>query len=348
MSVRSHVTPYWNVGRGRRSKFTGKDVMFMVLVVLKNGGAWEMLSNIFHVKTATFIKTITNFVRVVAPRLYDEWVKEKAREESMRMLVTSGRTSGRTFVHHPYALYGTDVTFQQVTGPSTTWQKRFHTTVPSTNFTATKLRYRSAPVDLRLTVRSTLVATRMTSPCSGSTKLSTTPRNGKRTRTARCMTRGYSAPSTRTSGRSLADKGNQGAEQHVRCIHPTKSTNLPAAVVQQNADISSDRIIVENWFGKLCGLWRICADKYRGAEDFYDDIFQTCAALTNCHIGFYPSARLTARSITSDRTGSLLSDARSRRSGASLKSESESVAAFVSACRWMTEPTVIVHVRRTF
>ncbi|KAE9132401.1 hypothetical protein PF005_g6051 [Phytophthora fragariae] len=101
MSVRSHVTPYWNVGRGRRSKFTGKDVMFMVLVVLKNGGAWEMLSNIFHVKTATFIKTITNFVRVVAPRLYDEWVKEKAREESMRMLVTSGRTSGRTFVHHP-------------------------------------------------------------------------------------------------------------------------------------------------------------------------------------------------------------------------------------------------------
>ncbi|KAE8904147.1 hypothetical protein PF011_g5315 [Phytophthora fragariae] len=144
MSVRSHVTPYWNVGRGRRSKFTGKDVMFMVLVVLKNGGAWEMLSNIFHVKTATFIKTITNFVRVVAPRLYDEWVKEKAREESMRMLVTSGRTSGRTFVHHPYALYGTDVTFQQVTGPSTTWQKRFHTTVPSTNFTATKLRLNEA------------------------------------------------------------------------------------------------------------------------------------------------------------------------------------------------------------
>ncbi|KAE9319954.1 hypothetical protein PF001_g5632 [Phytophthora fragariae] len=106
MSVRSHVTPYWNVGRGRRSKFTGKDVMFMVLVVLKNGGAWEMLSNIFHVKTATFIKTITNFVRVVAPRLYDEWVKEKAREESMRMLVTSGRTSGRTFVHHPLIAIG--------------------------------------------------------------------------------------------------------------------------------------------------------------------------------------------------------------------------------------------------
>ncbi|GMF13785.1 unnamed protein product [Phytophthora lilii] len=79
-SVRSHVARSWNVGRGRRSKFTGKYVMFMLLVVLKNGGTWEMLSNIFHVKTPTFIKTITSFVRVVAPRLCDDWVSEKAEE----------------------------------------------------------------------------------------------------------------------------------------------------------------------------------------------------------------------------------------------------------------------------
>ncbi|KAG2790291.1 hypothetical protein PC112_g24400, partial [Phytophthora cactorum] len=40
----------------------------------ENGGTWEMLSNIFHVKTATFIKTTTSFIRVIAPRIYDDWV----------------------------------------------------------------------------------------------------------------------------------------------------------------------------------------------------------------------------------------------------------------------------------
>ncbi|ETO66135.1 hypothetical protein F444_16619 [Phytophthora nicotianae P1976] len=86
----------------------------------------------------------------------------------------------------------------------------------------------------------------------------------------------------------LTDKGYQGLEQHVRCIHPKKVTNLSPTVVQQNADVSSDRSIVENWFGGLCTMWRICADKYRWGEDLYDDIFQTCAALTNYLVGFYP------------------------------------------------------------
>ncbi|KAE9097892.1 hypothetical protein PF006_g23478 [Phytophthora fragariae] len=121
-----------------------------MLVMLKNSGAWEMLSNIFYVKTATFIKTITNFVPVVAPQLYVDWVKEKVQEESMRMLVTSDPTSRTT-----------------------------------------------------------------------------------------------------------------------ECGHLERSNHRRELV----------------W--KVCRLWRICADKYRWAEDFYDDIFQTCAALTKYHIGFY-------------------------------------------------------------
>ncbi|KAG3098932.1 hypothetical protein PI124_g15264 [Phytophthora idaei] len=114
MSVRAHVTRHWNVGRGRRSVYKGKDLLFMLLVVMKNGGTWEMLSSIFHVKTPTFIKTITGFIRAIAPRLYDDWVAETPREETMRMLVTSGNT----FVYHPCALYATDVTFQQANRPA--------------------------------------------------------------------------------------------------------------------------------------------------------------------------------------------------------------------------------------
>ncbi|KAG3022294.1 hypothetical protein PC119_g9313 [Phytophthora cactorum] len=69
-SVRSHIVRYWDVGRGRRSTFAAKDVFFMLLVVMKCGGTWDMLSRIFKIKTPTFIKTITGFIEVVAPKLH--------------------------------------------------------------------------------------------------------------------------------------------------------------------------------------------------------------------------------------------------------------------------------------
>ncbi|KAG2925211.1 hypothetical protein PC115_g8338 [Phytophthora cactorum] len=66
----THIVRYWDVGRGRRSTFAAKDVFFMLLVVMKCGGTWDMLSRIFKIKTPTFIKTITGFIEVVAPKLH--------------------------------------------------------------------------------------------------------------------------------------------------------------------------------------------------------------------------------------------------------------------------------------
>ncbi|GMF60997.1 unnamed protein product [Phytophthora fragariaefolia] len=82
----------------------------------------------------------------------------------------------------------------------------------------------------------------------------------------------------------LADKGYQGLAGQTRYSHPKKGRNLSRADLQFNDDVSSDRVIVENVFGRLCTLWRVCADKYRWGEEPYDDIFQSCASLTNFHI----------------------------------------------------------------
>ncbi|RHY20158.1 hypothetical protein DYB32_010215 [Aphanomyces invadans] len=85
----------------------------------------------------------------------------------------------------------------------------------------------------------------------------------------------------------LVDKGYQGLQEKFRAIHPTKSSgnaSLPTETVIENRNISSDRIIVENFFGRLCSIWRVCADKYRWSEDLYDTIMRCCVALTNCHI----------------------------------------------------------------
>ncbi|RHY24711.1 hypothetical protein DYB32_008724 [Aphanomyces invadans] len=55
-----------------------------------------------------------------------------------------------------------------------------------------------------------------------------------------------------------------------------------------NAKLASDRVIVENFFGKLKTLWGIVSDKYTWKKDEYNMHFQTCVALTNVHVCFNP------------------------------------------------------------
>uniref|UniRef100_H3H7X7 DDE Tnp4 domain-containing protein n=1 Tax=Phytophthora ramorum TaxID=164328 RepID=H3H7X7_PHYRM len=69
---------------------------------------------------------------------------------------------------------------------------------------------------------------------------------------------------------------------------------FPCALVGDRAEetsndqISSDRVIVENYFGRLNVLWRITTDKYRWNESLYDDVFRLSVALTNFHVSISP------------------------------------------------------------
>eukprot|EP00644_Phytophthora_capsici_P016038 jgi/Phyca11/115373/e_gw1.28.60.1 len=53
----------------------------------------------------------------------------------------------------------------------------------------------------------------------------------------------------------LADKGYQGIAAHLRCIHPKKGRSLSRADQATNDLIAHDRVIVENFFGRLNQLW---------------------------------------------------------------------------------------------
>ncbi|KAE9049346.1 hypothetical protein PR001_g3399 [Phytophthora rubi] len=58
----------------------------------------------------------------------------------------------------------------------------------------------------------------------------------------------------------LADKGYQGAATMLRVVHPKKKPRngeLTAEEHARNARVSSDRVLVENLFGRVCLLWEI-------------------------------------------------------------------------------------------
>ncbi|RQM29800.1 hypothetical protein B5M09_012234 [Aphanomyces astaci] len=58
--------------------------------------------------------------------------------------------------------------------------------------------------------------------------------------------------------------------------------------IQTNDRIATDRVIVENFIGRLKTLWSICSDCYRWTRQNYDVLFRTCVAMTNVHIRMHP------------------------------------------------------------
>ena len=55
-----------------------------------------------------------------------------------------------------------------------------------------------------------------------------------------------------------------------------------------NSRVSSDRILVEKFFGWLCNLWSLFAVKWRWNLGLYDGFFRVADALTNFHIKSHP------------------------------------------------------------
>ena len=85
----------------------------------------------------------------------------------------------------------------------------------------------------------------------------------------------------------LMEKGYQGASEYVRAVMPRKKQPNRAMSLEDttfNRRVSSDRIVVENYFGRMGQIWTVVSDKYRWSEGSYDSIFRTCLALTNMHV----------------------------------------------------------------
>ena len=69
----------WNVGRGRKSTYEGKDVFMLALSVVKMGGKWDEMALPWKLKPATFQAMIMKFIEAVNHKLYAVIFKMLAR-----------------------------------------------------------------------------------------------------------------------------------------------------------------------------------------------------------------------------------------------------------------------------
>ncbi len=111
--IKEFVSANWNVGRGKKCEFGGKDMLFMVLVTMKNGGTWEFLGNMFLIKTESFQRMIIKFLNMITDYIFKKWVDKLLKEQTMKNIIYTNNT----FKNYKFCKYAVDVTFQQCNKP---------------------------------------------------------------------------------------------------------------------------------------------------------------------------------------------------------------------------------------
>ena len=285
--LRDHVLCNWNIGRGRKSKFSPKDVLLMLLSVLKRGEAWDVMAMSFGISPPSFEKLIMVFLNVVSEFCYENFVEGVQEKWNMTRL----SEKNRLFRNKPWALYATDVRFQQ-------------SNRPSGNHAESKAWFSGKHKLYGLKTEVSVLPIGFAIDCTNMYKGSVSDKA--------IMQEGYEKHRYFTKKNPaekalddqgeflehypdqwaiLVDKGYQGCLEGLRVIHPKRKPKggyLTKEEKKANVEISSDRITVENFFGRLCQLWGLMSKKYRWNLRSYDQFSRFAVSMTNFHISKHP------------------------------------------------------------
>ena len=87
------------------------------------------------------------------------------------------------------------------------------------------------------------------------------------------------------------DCGYDGAAKFGRFLTPKKRSScrdLDADDVRKNGKIEKDRVIVENYFGRMKCLWGMAKRTFCLKDDLYCGFFCMFVAMTNYHVLLFP------------------------------------------------------------
>lgn len=283
LNMEDSITQVFCSGRGKKSAVKPKDCLFMLLTVLKHGGNWDFLAKMFNCKGPNFERLMIKYCKAISPILYKQFVEEAEQRFTYKRLFDRNRL----FANHPSARYATDVCFQQSNRPSGNMQEalpwysgkhklygyKFEASVLSTGMCISCSSHaRAGRSDLEILQSRSEFHARALRKRTGELEIEDND-DGHDYYTAMWSI--------------LVDKGYQGIKEFLRGIHPIRKPPnriLSPSENRYNAEVSSDRIIVENYFGRLLSLWGVLSHKWRWAEDNYDMMLFLSVALTNIHI----------------------------------------------------------------
>jgi len=281
--IELEVFAEWVSGKGKKPKVSPKDAFFMMLVVFKTYGSWDFHAANFRMKTSTFLKTVTRIMDIIEPLLCANYIKKPCLDDL--------HAENQLFENYPYALYATDVRFQQSLRPSGNVNEVKNYFSGKHHLYGYKIEYSVAPNGQ---------CVHLTKHYPGAKSDLTICRENLQAHKV-MLRKKQSEHQFEDTGELynqykqywalLADKGYQGLALQLRAIIPTKKPAngvLSRAQVQRNKEVSSDRVLAERYFGRLNSLWGIMAKQFKWTEQKYDSCVKICVALTNYHVLLNP------------------------------------------------------------
>ena len=258
----------------------------MTLTVMKHGGSWDSLAHMFQVKAPTFIRLISGFMQKLYPHAVERYVHKPARESTLASL----RQERSLFSNFPYACEAIDVTFQHANRPSGNMQEG------KVYFSG---KHKLYGFKVEVAVRPNGMASAFSRHYPGSVSDLSILLDGidghlKRTEKQEDDDLFHDSYHLHEQYPNqwavLLDKGYQGAADTLRAITPRKKPvrgMLSREDEVFNKKLSSDRILVENYFGRLGQLWGLLGKKYVWSEKLFDTVFSLGVAFTNFHISMH-------------------------------------------------------------
>jgi hypothetical protein len=267
-------------GRGRAPSISPIDSFFFVLVVLKHYEKWDKMSVTYRVKKTSLVNAIHRTLAKIEEPLCDTLIEPMFKGEQV--------AKGIKFDEYPEVALINDVTFQHRSRPKMLFRDAMYYFSGKHHAYGFKTEVGHAPNGLAMFVSDVY---------AGSVHDFTIFKDKlgvyrafleKKADEATIPDDGEQQDEYPDSWALMVDKGYQGVCDLTRAVLPTRGRRLSHADRQRNLKIARNRIICENFYGRLKKLFKIMEEKYRWDEKFYSGVFNICVALTNYHITKYP------------------------------------------------------------
>jgi len=259
--------------RGRQSKLVPVDQLFLTLCYLaqypqKNTAP----SGLYGIHYSTLIKIVHRTVHAIAPVLKNKFIRP--------IPLSVQRMYGWTFPDYPSVTAICDSTLIHTHKP----------TDPVLSADSYSGKHRANGYKVQTINACNGIAMHVTDPI-GARKHDLTIFRENVTAAIFSETRLVAGKPEEMMYSCMFDLGYMGVDQILPAALPVRRRPHMELTDQEkdfNAHLSSHRIVIENFYGRLKNYWKILGFEYRGDIEFLKDIVFVCVSLTNVLIMAYP------------------------------------------------------------
>ena len=261
-------------GKGKQFSLNPIDMLLVTFTFLTTGYKYKILSQIFHLDDSLICRTIKFTIKNISKPLVDNFCNLKLYLEP----------NEERFQNFPNAIGAIDTSFILIEKPGLREEQKKNWSY----------KHGSCGVKIQCLVRPNGLCTMFKVNVPGSIHDITIFKESGWLEKLAIPVQMPNGTTITSHMQVLFDKGytglnNQGYPEAIVTIKKPIGRELNQQEIEINHKIESDRVLVENYFGRMKTIFAVTAGRFRGERGkFLTNILETCIALTNYNILLHP------------------------------------------------------------